>query len=215
MKFDVVEDKQARRIKDVETGLLYGRIVAGLAWPKGNVPGAAVALAEASRGDPVDGVRVLRLAAWETSADVERLLEAASLVCPWAGDSLGRSLVSVWVGDPWHPFARRLRSLNDRLTAQRRPRLNLRAAPGVGRWQMVADWAPYVDARTIGRQALVLHDRELQAQVEDAGVDARRPIVDFPSVAALFWAVAACDERSRVESDTQHRQKNGDPVAGY
>jgi len=215
MKLDVVEDKQGRRIKDVEMGSLYGRIVAGLAWPKGNIPGAAVALAEGLRGDPVDGVRPLRLVAWETEADVERLLETASLVCPWAGDSLGRSLVSVWVGDPWHPFARRLRPLNDRLTAQRRPRLNLRAAPGVGRWQMVADWAPYVDARTIGRQALLLHDRELQSLVEDAGVDARRPIVDFPSVAALFWAVAACDERSRGDRAADHSHATGDKVAGY
>lgn len=203
------------RLRDMKTRVRFSRVVAALAWPKGQHPGAVVAMAEDIQADPVDQVHLLRLVDYAEHADVERLLELAAGVAPLAGDRQGRSAVSAWVGNPWHPFAKRLRKFNDRLTAERRPRLNLRPAPGVGAWQLVADWAPYYDARTVGRTALLLGRRDLIAQVEDAGRDIRRPLDDFPAVAALFWAIAHCDERKVRSPQRVVRSGSADDVAGY
>ena len=205
----------ATRLRDVETRVRFSRVVAGLAWPKGDSPGAVVAMAEDVQADPVDRVHTLRLVEYAAHADVERLMELAAGVAPLAGDRQGRSAVSAWVGNPWHPFAKRLRRLNDRLTAECRPRINLRPAPGVGAWQLVADWAPYYDARTVGRLAIVLGRRDLVAQVEDAGRDIRRTLEDFPAVAALFWVIAHCDERKVRRGAVVERPGAADSVAGY
>jgi hypothetical protein len=217
MKLEAYTDtlSGATRLRDVATKQCFGRVVAGLAWPKGTTPGAVVALAEDVAGDAVDGIRVLRLCGWEQHANVERLLELASDVAPLAGDRAGRSAVGVFVGDPWHPFAKRLRPINDRLTAENRPRIHLRPAPGDGGWSLVADWAPYYDARTVGRKALILREPKLLAMVEDAGRDIRRAIADFPSVAALLWAIAYCDERKPAVGRTETRSGAADNAAGY
>lgn len=217
MRIEVVEEPitGVLRLRDGKTRVRFSRVVAGLAWPKGERPGAVVAMAEDIQADPVDQVHMLRLVDCVEHADVERLIELAAGVAPLAGDRQGRSAVSAWVGNPWHPFAKRLRKLNDRLTAECRPRINLRPAPGVGAWQLVADWAPYYDARTVGRMALILGRRDLVARVEDAGRDIRRPLEDFPAVAALFWVIAHCDERRARHRVAVERSGTADNVAGY
>jgi len=203
------------RLRDVETGLRFSRVVAGLCWPKGTTPGAVVALAEDVAADPTDGYHTLRVVDYVAHADVEQLLEQGADIAPYVGKWAGRSAVGVWVGNPWHPFKRHLKAFNARLTADGRARINLRPAPGVGAGgQLHADLAPYLAARVVGRAALILGRRDLIAQVEDAGRDIRRPLEDFPAVAALFWAIAYCDERksATVASATPERTGN---FAGY
>lgn len=204
------------RLRDVATKRVFTRVVAGLCWPKGRTPGAVVALAEDVAADPVDGYRALRLAGYETEADVERLLELAADVALLAGEWAGRSAVSAWVGNPWHPFAKRLRAFNARLTGQGRPRINLQAAPGVGAGgQLLEGLVPYLGARWIGRSALFLGRQDLMAMLEDAGNDIRRHIEDTPAVAALLWAVAFCDERRPQLGRVESRPGTADGVAGY
>lgn len=204
------------RIRDRETGMPFTRVVAGLCWPKGTTPGAVVALAEDAAADPVDGYRTLRLVDYEAHADVERLLELAADAAPLVGEWAGRSAVMAWVGNPFHPYAKRLRMFNERLTAQGRPRITLRPAPGVGAGgQLHADLAPYLTARVVGRSALVLGRQDLVAQVEDAGRDIRRHIEDFPAVAALLWVIACCDVRKPALGRRETRSGSADTVAGY
>ena len=205
------------RLRERQSGLRFTRVVAGLCWPKGTTPGAAVALAEDLAADPIDGYRTLRLAGYESHADVERLLELAAGLAPLGGEWAGRSAVSVWVGNPWHPFSRRLRLFNDRLTGEGRPRITLRPGPGVGAGgQLHADLAPHLTARVVGRSALILGRRDLVALVEDAGRDIRRPVEDFPAVAALLWAIAYCDVRRAAFGRAQSASAGAaDAVAGY
>jgi len=204
------------RLRDMETKRVFTRVVAGLCWPKGVTPGAVVALAEDLVADPVDGYRTLRLVDYEAHADLEQLMELTADAAPPTGKFAGRSAVSVWVGNPWHPYAKRLRGFNDRLTARRRARINLQPAPGVGAGgQLHADLAPYLTARIVGRAALDLGRRDLVALVEDAGRDIRRHIEDFPAVAALLWAIAHCDERKPALGRTETRSGTADSLAGY
>jgi len=204
------------RLRDAESKLCFTRIVAGLCWPKLVTPGAIVALAEDARADAIDGIRVLHLVEYVAEADVEQLLELASQIAPLADDSLGRSAVSVWVGNPWHPFHSRLRPFNARLTQEARPRIHLRPAPGIGKgWQVLEDWLPYLQRRIVGRAALLLKNRDLIAKIEDAGRDVRRKIEDFPAVAALVWAIAYCDERAAMQRQPKEQSENSGNVAGY
>uniref|UniRef100_I2Q1F6 Uncharacterized protein n=1 Tax=Desulfovibrio sp. U5L TaxID=596152 RepID=I2Q1F6_9BACT len=204
------------RLRDKETKRTFTRVVAGLCWPKGMTAGAVVALAEDVAADPVDGYRVLRLVDYEAHADVEQLLDLAAGVAPLVGEGAGRCAVSAWVGNPWHPFNKRLRHYNERLTGEGRQRINLRAAPGVGAGgQLLADLVPYMTARVVGRAALVLGRRDLIALVEDAGRDIRRHVEDFPAVAALLWAIAYCDERKPQVGRTETRSGTADSLAGY
>ncbi|BAH76006.1 hypothetical protein [Solidesulfovibrio magneticus] len=200
----------------VERVTVFSRVVAGLCWPKGTTPGAVVALAEELEADPLEGYRTLRLVDLIQEADVERLLGLAAEAAPLAGKWAGRSAVSAWVGDPQHVYAKRLRFLNERLRAEGRPPLRLRPAPGLGAGgQLHADLAPYLTARIVGRSALVLGRQELVAMIEDAGKDIRRPIEDFPAVAALMWAIAHCDERKPALGRAQTRSGVADGRAGY
>ena len=218
MKLEVSVDRFTgqTRLRDKESRRFFSRVVAGLCWPQATKPGAVLALAEDAVADPVDGYRVLRLAGFEQHADVEQLLELAAGLAPLGGEWAGRSAISVWLGNPFHPFAKRIRIFNERLTSQGQRRIHLRAAPGVNAGgQLHADLMPYLSARWVGRSALVLERRELLAMVEDAGRDIRRPIEDFPAVAALMWCVAYCDDRRASVGTVQHQPGTADDVAGY
>lgn len=203
-------------VDGLERRTVFSRVVAGLCWPKGNTPGAVVAVAEDLEADLADGYRLLRVVDFVQEKDVERFLELAAEVAPLSGKQAGRSAVTAWVGNPQHVYAKRLRKLNDRLRAEQRPVLNLRTAPGVGAGgQLIADLVPYFTARVVGRAALVMGRQELIALVEDAGREIDQHIENCPAVAALFWAIAYCDERRPALGRTNNRPGAADPVAGY
>lgn len=193
-------------LRDLDTTIRYGRAVGALAWPQGRTPGALVAVLEALDPDPVDGRRRLTVAAFETEAEVDRLIETATRVLEWAGDARRRSLVGAWVGDVHSPFAVRLRPVAERVEKAGGQRLSLRAAPGLNRLVTLGDYAPYLDARRHGKRLVLGAFFGLKNMLVEAGVDMTRKLTEFPAVAALTWAVAECDthqaaaEHARVDA---------------
>lgn len=221
MRLEPVEERQwdggtRTVLRDLDTTVKYGRAVGAMAWPQGRTPGALVAVVEALHPDPVDGRRALTVAAYETEAEVDRLIEAAGLVLEWAGDARRRSLVGVWVGDVYSPFAVRLRPVAERLEARGGQRLSLRAAPGLNRLVTLADYAPFLDARRQGKRLDLGEFFGLRNMIVEAGVDMARKLTEFPAVAALTWAVAECDTHQAATGwDGARARGVGDTDAGY
>jgi len=124
--------------------------------------------------------------------------------------------VGVWVGNPWHAFRSRLKLFNERLTREGRRRISLQPAPGMGDGgQLLADLAPMLTARRLGRKTLEIDRRDLVTLIEDAGQDPRQAIEHFPAVAALAWAVSWCEEHKPRLGRQQTRSATADEVAGY
>lgn len=197
-------------------GIKLRRVAGGMAWTKGLAPGAFVVLGEQLHADPVSGRRMAHVLELGEDADVDAMLADAAQAAEWAGEGEAVSLVRDWVGDPDHVLARRLVRFNRQRDRARTARMQLKRAPLLGQASSVADYAPYLDSRTVGADLMRFDCPQLVERVEAAGRDLTRPLREFPAVAALFWALAWLDEH-------EPRQKKGvtqgyvaaDPRGGY
>lgn len=197
-------------------GIKLRRVAGGMGWTKGLAPGAFVVLGEQLNANPASGRRMLHVLEFAEEVDVDSLLAVAAEAAEWAGEGAAVSLVRDWVGDPDHALARRLVKFNRLRERNRLPRMQLKRAPLLGQASSVADYAPYLDARTVGADLMRFNCPQLVERIEAAGRDLERPIREFPAVAALFWVMAWLDEHEpRQKKGASRAYEAADPRGGY
>ena len=195
-----------------ETKRQYRRIVGGLAWPFGVVkPGCICLLAESRHKSQETENHHVWLIGEAVSDDVQTLLRYAGLLTDVA-------YCRDWITPLDDPHFRFVEEYNDERATLRRLPLSFTSPPEVHRRNrdLFRFYDTLVDKRTRRQKSLFFGQGSVI--VKDYATltldDFRKPIEEFPSVAALLYALAEIDLNPPVIIKNR-RYQVPDSVGGY
>jgi len=213
-KIEAQRDAQGALLwRNAESKALYRRVVGGLAWPRGNRPGALVALVEHLHPQPGQDMRRVEVAAEFVDADPGQLLRKAS---HWAETLHCRALMT----DLSAPEMQLAFDYNDGRARLRLPQLDLGMPPAMNGSRDFAAYHRLMERRTRSIKTLFYGERSMVAREYNSRQlqDFSRPVENFPVVAAFLWALGAIDLDAPTEAGVANlasRHRAADPVAGY
>ena len=169
--------------QDLDSQRFYSRIVGGMAWPAGMLPGHAVVLAEEGKKNVGFQEQKLYLLAEKEGGSIEELMQAMYdlrhvYACErWLGDTSEEGCMAIF-----------------RHNMNRQPadnRIALTRAPLAGEKVQVHIQQVF-EVLQKDRKLLVLGEGQITAQAIRTvrPEDLRRPVAEFPALAALGYALA-------------------------
>lgn len=205
---------QERYFREPVTGMTFRRTAAGLAWPCENAPGCVVALGESRGHDAVHGAerRDVHILDERQSDDPAELVELVETMTEdW--------FIKNWATPAHDQRVFMLDDVNQARRKARRPLLRYGDPPGwIGRGEgLLQFYHALVQRRTMSEKTLFLGRSSLCGD-EIARLPLEpKPIQQFPSMAALCFALAEIDvdRRERKSRRDDGRLGPADDLGGY